>query len=94
MVEDPELTAMMPAYRPSKMKVILKDGSVLEAETLMNKGDAEDPYSSDDLRIKYYELTDRVWSRNIAEAVYQDAMNLSELNTITQMTGHIQGAGS
>lgn len=93
-VEDPELTAMMPAHRPSKMKVILKDGSVLEAETLMNKGDAEDPYSSDDLRIKYYELTDRVWSRNIAEAIYQDAMNLSELNTITQMTGHIQGAGS
>jgi len=93
-VEDPELTAMMPAHRPSKMKVVLKDGSVLEAETLMNKGDAEDPYSSDDLRIKYYELTDQVWSRNIAEAVYQDAMNLPELNTITQMTGHIQSAGS
>ncbi|MGD8520811.1 MAG: MmgE/PrpD family protein [Desulfobacterales bacterium] len=93
-VEDPELTAMMPAYRPSKMKLILKDGSVLEAETLMNKGDAEDPYSSDDLRIKYYELTDLVWSRNIADAVYQDTMNLPELNTITQLTGHIQGTGS
>lgn len=93
-VEDPELTAMMPANRPSKLKVVLKDGTVLEAETLTNKGDVEDPYSSDDLRIKYYELTDRAWSRNIAEAVYKSAMNLSQLNTITQMTGHIQSAGT
>ncbi|UCG06669.1 MAG: MmgE/PrpD family protein [Desulfobacterales bacterium] len=93
-VEDPQLTAMMPAHRPSKIKVILKDGSVLEAETLTNKGDAEDPYSSDDLRIKYFELAQRAWSRNIAEAVYQEAMNLPELNNIAQMTGRIRNAAS
>jgi 2-methylcitrate dehydratase PrpD len=89
-VEDPELTAMMPAHRPSKIKIALKDGSVLEAQTLTNKGDAEDPYNDEELRAKYFELMDRTWDREIAEAVYQDAMNLPQLERITRITDHMK----
>jgi 2-methylcitrate dehydratase PrpD len=92
-VEDPELTAMMPDHRPARIKLVLKDGSVLEAQALTNKGDAEDPYSPDELRTKYFELMDRSWNRKIAEAVYRDTMNLPELDNIIQMTGHLQKAG-
>jgi len=92
-IEDPELTAMMPDHRPARIKLILKDGSILEAEALTNKGDAEDPYSPAELRAKYFELMDRSWNRIIAEAVYRDTMNLPELDNIIQMTGHLQSAG-
>ena len=89
-VEDPELTAMMPDRRPAKIKVVLKDGSVLEAQTFTNKGDTEDPYSPEELRVKYFELMGRAWNREIAEAVYQDTMRLPELDNIRQLTGHLQ----
>ena len=88
--EDPELTAMMPDHRPSKVKVTLANGTVLEAQTLINKGDSEDPYSLGDLREKYYELAERVWKRDTAEAIYADAMNLEKVNNINTMTGRMR----
>jgi 2-methylcitrate dehydratase PrpD len=84
--EDPKLTAMMPQHRPSTVKVTLTDGSVLEAQALTNKGDTEDPYSSEELRAKYFELAERVWKREIAEAVYADVMKFEQLDNVNQMT--------
>ena len=89
-VEDPELTAMMPAQRPAKVKITLKDGSVLKAQTFTNKGDTEDPYSSEELRAKYFELMDPAWGRNIADAIYQDTMNLAQIDRITRITDHLK----
>jgi len=87
--EDPKLTAMMPDHRPSKVKVTLTNGTVFEAQTLTNKGDSEDPYSPEELREKYYELAERVWKRDIAEAIYADAMNLEKLDNVNEMTARM-----
>jgi len=91
--EDPKLTAMMPDHRPSKVKVTLTNGTVFEAQTLTNKGDSEDPYSPEELREKYYELAERVWKRDIAEAIYADAMNLEKLYNVNQLTARIRQIG-
>jgi len=91
--EDPELTAMMPDHRPSKVKVTLTNGTVLEAQTLTNKGDSEDPYTPEELREKYYELAERVWKREIAESIYADAMNLEKLDNINEMTARMRQIG-
>jgi 2-methylcitrate dehydratase PrpD len=88
--EDPELTAMMPQHRPSRVKVTLTDGTVLEAQALTNKGDTEDPYSSEELRAKYFELSERVWKRGVAEAVYADAMKLEQLDNVNQLTARMR----
>lgn len=88
--EDPELTAMMPGRRPSQINVFLKDGSVLAAQTFTNKGDTEDPYSPEELRIKYFDLMERAWNRKTAEALYEDTMNLPGLADIRQLTQHLQ----
>jgi len=88
--EDPKLTAMMPQHRPSRVKVTLTDGSVLETQALTNKGDTEDPYSSEELRAKYFELAERVWKRELAEAVYADAMKLDQLDNVNQMTARMR----
>ena len=88
--EDPKLTAMMPDHRPSKVKVMLTDGRALEAQTLTNKGDSEDPYGPEELREKYYELAERVWKRDTAEAIYADALNLEKVDNINTMTGRMR----
>ena len=88
--EDPKLTVMMPQRRPSRVKVILTDGSVLEAQALTNKGDAEDPYSPEELRAKYFELAERVWRREVTEAIYADAMKLDQLDNVNQMTARMR----
>jgi 2-methylcitrate dehydratase PrpD len=88
--EDPKLTAMMPKFRPSKVKVRLRDGSALQAEALTNKGDTEDPYSSEELRSKYFDLADLVWNRQIAERIYADTMNLEKLQNINGLIENVR----
>jgi 2-methylcitrate dehydratase PrpD len=87
--EDPEITAMMPDYRPSRVKVIFRDGSALEAQSNTNKGDTEDPYSPEELKSKYFELSERVWKRDVADAIYENAMNLDNLDNVNTMTAHM-----
>lgn len=54
--EDPALTAMLPGLRPARVKVTLHDGRVFLREVMTNRGDAEDPYSGDEVREKFLEL--------------------------------------
>jgi 2-methylcitrate dehydratase PrpD len=88
--EDPKLTAMMPKFRPSKVKVHLKDGSALNAEALMNKGDTEDPYSGEELRGKYFDLARLTWKRDVAEAIHADVMKLETLPDFRALTGKLR----
>jgi 2-methylcitrate dehydratase PrpD len=88
--EDPKLTAMMPKFRPSRVKVQLKDGSALEAEALTNKGDTEDPYSGEELQAKYFDLARLIWKREVAEAIHADAMQMDTLADVRVMTGKLR----
>jgi len=87
--EDPKLTAMMPARRPSKVKVTLKSGEKLEAEVTMNKGDFEDPYGPADLEKKYYSLADPVWGHAKAEQIRSQLMGVEKVKDINQVTALI-----
>jgi 2-methylcitrate dehydratase PrpD len=88
--EDPKLTAKMPKFRPSKVKVQLKDGSALDAEALMNKGDTEDPYSREELQAKYFDLARLTWKREVAEAIHADVMQLEKLPDLRALTGKLR----
>jgi 2-methylcitrate dehydratase PrpD len=88
--EDPKLTAMMPKFRPSKVKVKLRDGSALEAEALTNKGDTEDPYSGEELRAKYFDLARLTWKREVAEAIHADVMKLETLSDLGALSGKLR----
>ena len=88
--EDPKLTAMMPRFRPSRVKVRLRDGSALEAEALMNKGDTEDPYSGEELQAKYFDLARVTWKREVGEAIHADVMKLETLADLKGLTGKLR----
>lgn len=89
-VEAPDLTAMMPARRPSRVRIKLTDGRILSAETFINRGDAEDPYGPDILKAKYFELATPVWGKSSAQAVWDDVSALENLNDVRTLTAHIQ----
>jgi 2-methylcitrate dehydratase PrpD len=88
-LEDQDLTAMMPSRRPSRVTVTLTDGTTHSAETFLNKGDFEDPYSEDEIRAKYYELAEPIWGRSVAEALHQDLMRLEEIENVRDMTARL-----
>ena len=85
-IEDPELTAMMPGQRPSRVALTLKDGTQLKAEAFVNKGDFEDPYSPGDLLEKYFELATPVWGQDTAEKIYTAVANMDEMADVNELT--------
>ncbi len=85
-VEDPELTAMMPGQRPSRVVLTLKDGTQLKAEAFVNKGDFEDPYSPADLLEKYYELATPVWGEDTARKVYTAVADMDGMPDVRELT--------
>jgi 2-methylcitrate dehydratase PrpD len=88
-LEDPQLSAMLPDHRPSRVRVTLTDGTILEAHVLSNKGDKESPYSQEELRTKYFKLARKAWDLNVAEAIHDAVMNLDKLDNVNLMTNWI-----
>lgn len=67
--EDPEATAKLPALRPAKVTITLKDGRVLRAQAMTNRGDTEDPYTPAEVRQKFFDLAVPFWGQSHAEAI-------------------------
>ncbi|GJD52110.1 hypothetical protein OPKNFCMD_4872 [Methylobacterium crusticola] len=74
--EDPALTAQLPGLRPARVSVTLADGRRLTAETLTNRGDAEDPYADAEVVDKFRDLARPVWGTARAEAVVRAVAEL------------------
>lgn len=75
--EDPTLTAMMPAHRPSRVEVALDDGRVLSAQVMSNRGDTEDPYPESELETKFLELGEPVWGAARSGEILERAMGMA-----------------
>ena len=90
-IENPEFTAKMPDYRPSRVTIELIDGTQLSAETMTNRGDTEDPYDDDELDQKYIDLTGRVWTESISKSVYDHCFNIEQLDNMNELTMHFKG---
>jgi 2-methylcitrate dehydratase PrpD len=67
--EDPSMSARLPAERPARVTLRLRDGRTLEAEVGVNRGDDAAPYSRDELRSKFMDLCGRVWGPSQCEAL-------------------------
>lgn len=88
--ENPEMTAIMPDKRPSRVTVRLKDGTEYTDETYVNKGDFESPYAPEDLVAKYQELAVPVWGQNRADAVYTQVRRLPDLERLDELTAPLR----
>ncbi|MFZ2739286.1 MAG: MmgE/PrpD family protein [Burkholderiaceae bacterium] len=77
--EDPAMTQRLPLERPARVLITLHDGLQLSAEAGVNRGDDAAPYSREELRQKFMELTQRVWPAGHAQAVLEATLELAAL---------------
>ncbi len=91
--DNAEMSARLPEHRPASVKISMNDGAVLEAATETNRGDWRDPYSADELKTKYQDLTARTWRQAEAEAIYDTVMNLEALSSTDELSRLIGQAG-
>lgn len=76
--EDPAMTRRLPLQRPARVVITLDDGSTLQGEVGANRGDDALPYSRDELRAKFMDLTTRVWPLQHAQAVLQATLDMAD----------------
>ena len=89
--EDPGLTAIMPDRRPSRVKLALANNESYQAEAFINKGDAEDPYSKEEIREKYFGLLDPLYGHLQAEKLHNELMRLDEVDNFNTVTDLVSG---
>ncbi len=58
LVDDPELSARFPAERFARVRVELRDGTVVESATLPARGDAQSPLTDAEITAKFHALAD------------------------------------
>ena len=76
-LEDPQMTRRLPLERPARVVITLADGSSRVGEVGVNRGDDALPYSRDELRGKFLDLTGRVWARAHAQGVLTMTLGLA-----------------
>ena len=69
-------TDRLPGLRPARVTVTLKNGRVLTAEALTNKGDTEDPYSSTEVQEKFMDVARPVLGEARAGMLVTAALSL------------------
>ena len=84
-VED-ELNAAFPAKALSWVEVELEDGRVLKSPTCQAAGDYDYPLSEEELRAKYFRLTEPLIGREHASRLQDMIENLEELDHIRSLT--------
>jgi 2-methylcitrate dehydratase PrpD len=77
--EDPELTAVFPEKCLARVVLCLKDGTLIKSETLSAKGDPDNPYSREELRLKFLRLTQSLPDRR-NEEMFDLIMNIEHEN--------------
>jgi 2-methylcitrate dehydratase PrpD len=78
--EDPAMTLRLPQERPARVTISLTNGNTLEGEVGVNRGDDALPYSRAELRVKFLNLTARVWQAAHGEAVLQATLDMAGRN--------------
>ena len=84
--EDPGMTAMLPARRPARLTITLNSNEKLVGYTETNRGDSGDPYQQHELTKKFFELTERVWPRDVAQSFFDGVMNLEDVADMNDLT--------
>jgi 2-methylcitrate dehydratase PrpD len=79
--ENPKYTDKLPDLRPAKVEITFSDGKKITHSVETNRGDWQDPYSTEQIKEKFESLTSRVWSRQKCDLTYKNIMT-TDLNDL------------
>jgi 2-methylcitrate dehydratase PrpD len=77
--EDPSMTQRLPLERPARVVISLHDGRQIVGEAGVNRGDDASPYSREELRQKFMDLTQRVWPAAHSAVVLEATLEMAAL---------------
>jgi len=63
-IEDPELTSLLPEKSPARVTLEMVGGENISITRYISKGDSEDPYDGTTLRRKFDDLTVPIWGHD------------------------------
>ena len=84
--EKVEFTQIMPSRRPSRLTVRLKDENTFTETVSISKGDIEDPYSTDELDIKFLNLTAPIYGKRKAKEILEQTKKIETFRNIKNYT--------
>ena len=90
--EDVAMTARVPAERPARVTVTLKDGRSATAARPMSRRDAERPDPEQDIRTKFRELARTVLTEASVDAVEQAIDRAEDWVSVADLTGALRQA--
>ena len=94
--EDPQMTRRLPAERPARVVITLSDGRTLVGEAGVNRGDDASPYSREELRGKFMDLTGRAWTAAhgalVLDATLSMAAGITQFEDWTDLLRQAPGA--
>ena len=76
---DPAMSQRLPMERPARVVLTLKDGSQRVGEAGVNRGDDASPYTRDELRSKFMDLTGRIWPAAHGRDLLEATLGLARL---------------
>lgn len=89
MIDVPELNKNFPKETPSRLRIILKDGTVYEGKCDVPKGEAGNPHSAQEIERKYYQLATPLWGEELGRKIRESCMALEKF---ANLDGFADGA--
>lgn len=83
--ENEEYTKLLPETRANHMVISLCDGSTLEKQADVTKGDYKDPFSDEEVIHKFRTLTGRVWSKENQDKIVKTILELEKVQDFQEV---------
>jgi 2-methylcitrate dehydratase PrpD len=82
---DPDLTRTYPRKWPARVRITLKDGSMLDGANEYPKGDPENPLSEHELITKFKSLTEEALPSPQADAIIDRVLGLESMGDVNEL---------
>jgi 2-methylcitrate dehydratase PrpD len=86
--EDTSFTARYPDEQPVDLTITMRDGTVHEGHCVVTKGEPANPHKPDEVKAKFFELGESVWSREVTRSLFEGLM---QLETVPDFRAFAQG---
>jgi 2-methylcitrate dehydratase PrpD len=89
--EDEAFTAALPALRPARVTLALRDGRRVQREVTTNRGDTEAPYPPEEVVAKFTELAAPTWGTDGAAVVRRAVETIDTMRDVRALTALLAG---
>jgi 2-methylcitrate dehydratase PrpD len=89
--EDPAFTAALPALRPARVTLALRDGRRVQRTVTTNRGDAEAPYPPEEILAKFDALAAPVWGAQRTATIRAAVETIDTAGDVRALTALLAG---